>query len=330
MIRGRRSPGIGHRVPGTGYRIAALFLLLFLHGAAAIAQPGPVQLGVRISPDTVTVGQHFVVVVRVRAPRGATIAFPTGTDSATAHPLTATRVAVRSAIVTTPDTSAVMQSAAYRLTAWDTGPQPLSLGDVVVRAGGQTGYVSLADRSVFVRSVLPADTALHVPKPPRPRIAIVPFNWIPWLALLAALVAASLLWWAWRWFSRRRRAPLDPWSAAERDFERIEAMQLVEGGEGERHVAMMTDVMRTYLAARVSGIERSHTSSELLAAASEIHRAAPDLGELLWNADLVKFARRRVDGDEAASLGRSAREIARTVESFVAAREQPESGRKAA
>lgn len=326
-MTGCRVPGTGQRATGSGCLVAAL--LLFLQSAAT-AQPGPVQLGVRISPDTVTVGQRFIVVVRVRAPRGATIAFPSVTDSAAAGPLTATRVVARSATVTTPDTSATIQSTAYRLTAWDIGPQPLSLGDVVVRAGEQTGYVSLADRSVFVRSVLPADTTLHVPKPPRPPIVIVPFNWIPWLGLLAALVAASLLWWAWRWFRRRSREPLDPWSAAERDFQRIESMRLIEAGEGERHVAMMTDVMRTYLVARVSGIQPSHTSSELLAAASDIPRAAPGLGELLWSADLVKFARRRVQGDEAVSLGRSAREIVRTVESYLAAREQPKNGRKAA
>ncbi len=63
-----------------------------------VAQPAPaaqapapdsasapqVQMGVSVQPDTVTVGEHFVVRVRVRAPKGAEIGFPVGPDSGAA------------------------------------------------------------------------------------------------------------------------------------------------------------------------------------------------------------------------------------------------------
>ena len=40
-----------------------------------------VQVGVDVAPDTVTVGEAFVVSVRVRAPLGAAVQFPPGPDS---------------------------------------------------------------------------------------------------------------------------------------------------------------------------------------------------------------------------------------------------------
>jgi hypothetical protein len=281
------------------------------------AQPEiPVQLGVRITPDTVTVGQRFIAIVRVRVPVGGTIEFPEKSDSATTANPTATQLIGKPAVQSIPDSTGVMMSAAYRLAAWDIGPQRLGLSDIVVKLNGQTGYVSLVDRTVFVRSVLPEDSALRVPKPPRPAIEITPFNWLPWLLLAAALVAAGLLWRLWIWYRRRKNAPLDPFSAAEREFERIEAMQLIQAGQGERHAALMSDVMRDYIAARVPGVRRSHTSSELLSASDEIHSAAGGIGDLLWSTDLIKFAGLKVGPDEAKRLGASARKAVKSVEDY--------------
>jgi hypothetical protein len=312
-------------------RAALAFLL-----QAGIATPAPrardiaVQLGVSISPDTVTVGQRFIVILRLRAPVGASIEFPTESDSAASASPTATQLLGRPAIQSIPDSTGTTMSAAYRLAAWDIGPQKLGLADIVVRIGGRTVFVPLSDRGVFVRSVLPEDSALRIPKPPRPQIEVTPFNWWPWLIALAALVLAGLLWRVWVWYRRRRNAPLDPFSAAEQEFERIESMRLPESGESERHAALMSDVMRRYLATRVPGIERSHTSSELLAAAARIHAAARGLGELLWRTDLIKFAGARVDADEAERLGAAARGVVKAVEDFLVAEAESADERRAA
>jgi hypothetical protein len=221
-------------------------------------------------------------------------------------------------------------SAAYRLAAWDVGPQRLGLPDIAVTYRGRTGYVSVADRGVFVRSVLPDDSSLRVPKPPRPAIEIAPFNWLPWLIALAALAAAALAWRLWIWYRNRRNAPLDPFTAAQREFARVEAMKLVETGDPERHAAMMSDVMREYLAARVPEIERSQTSAELLSASGRIHSVAGGLGELLWRADLIKFARAGVAAEEAGTLGTRAREIVQAVEDYFIAEEQKKENARSA
>ena len=309
--------------------------MIGLAGLALMLQAGtaniPVQLGVSVSADTVTVGQRFVAVIRVRAPRGATIEFPTAMDSASANSLTGMEMIGKPAIATLPDSTSLTMSAAYRLAAWDVDLQRLGLPDVVVRYNGQTGYVSLADRGVFVRSVLPEDSALRVPKPARPAIGITGFNWRPLLLALALMAAALGLWRLWIWYRRRRNAPLDPYEAAQREFARIEAMNLLQSGEGELHAALMSDVMREYLAQRVPEIERSHTSSELLAASGRIHPAVSGLGELLWRTDLIKFARIGVTTEEAEKLGASARTTVENVEEhFVAEEERAQAEEKAA
>lgn len=311
--------------------IAFAFALALAVPAAVSAQAAvPLQMGVGISPDSVTVGQHFVVVLKVRAPRGATIEFPMEIDSATAASATATRIIGKPVVQAVPDSMGAASTAAYRLAAWDTGPQRFGLGDVVVRLGTDTKYISTASYSVHVNSVLPDDSALRVSKPPRAAIEILPFNWIPLVILALALVAAALLWRLLIWYRRRRAAPLDPFTRAEREFMRVAAMGLVAAGEGERHAALMSDVMRDYLAERVDGIERSHTSSELLAASGQIHSAARGLGELLWRTDLIKFAGIRVPPDEAEKLGSASRSVVGAVESHLVETESEAEEKRAA
>lgn len=312
--------------------ISVWALALMLQGAAAPAARAdiPVQLGVNVTSDTVTVGQRFIAIIRVRAPKGATIEFPTASDSASASSPTATELIGKPAIQTVPDSTGTTMSAAYRLAAWDVGLQGFGLPDVVVKLNGQTGYVSLSERGVFVRSVLPEDTTLRIPKPPRPAIAVPPFNWLPWLIAAAALLLALVAWRVWVWYRRRQLAPVDPFTAAEREFVRIEAMQLIRAGESERHAALMSDVMRDYLAARVPEIERSHTSSELLAAGPRVHAVAKGLGELLWLTDLVKFAGASVGPDEAERLGATARSIVKAVEDYLVEEEERAESRSAA
>jgi len=297
----------------------ALLLLLLLQ---ATAPQFNVQLGTKVTPDTVTVGQRFILLLKARAPRGAKIQFPTGVDSATGASATAPQIIGTPLLDSVPDATGVTRTAAYRFTAWDVGQQRLGLGNITITLDGKTEYVSLADQSVFVRSVLPADTTLRQPKPPRPPIVLVPFNWWPLIAALIAIALALLVWWLWRWYRRRRAAPLPPFETAEREFARIEAMNLIESGEPERYVALVTDVVRDYLAARVAGVHRSQTTQQLIAAAAPVHAYAGGLAQLLSRADLVKFARERVSPDDARAVGQHARAIVRQVEDHFVALEK--------
>jgi hypothetical protein len=274
--------------------------------AQATGAPIPVQDAINIEPDTVRVGDPFVVKIGVRAPQGATIAFPPPPDSTHAvQGLDPVRVETRS------DSGGVVQWAYYRVAAWDIGEQPISLGEVTVTAGGRTRRIALSGYKVFVASVLPADSALRMPKPARPLFEFAAPLWWLWLALAALVVALLLLWWWWR--RRKRGTPavhIDPFAHAEKEFARIEALRLVEAGERGRYVALMVEVVRDYLAARYAAARLSHTSTELLTAL-RAERAVPHerLDRLLSEADLVKFARRPLTTERARELGREARAI---------------------
>jgi hypothetical protein len=292
---------------------AALLLVgLLAPGVAAAQRPTriPVQAGAAVDRDSVTVGDVVTLQVRVRAPRGATVNFPSAVDSLgpvqSLEPPT-----VRDGSDTLDYTDRV---ATYRLAAWDVGTLPIRLGEVLVQTDDDERRVQLTLPSLIVRSVLPADSALRVPKPARPLLPVqAPIPWWWWLLAALAIVALGLGIWGWR----RRRVgvlppPGDPYGDAEHEFDRVEKLRLVDAGEPGRHAALMTDVLRRYLAARVADASLALTSGELLAAVRGAPGVSYDrLQRLLAAIDPIKFAAAPVSPSEARALGNEAREIVR-------------------
>src|SRR5687768_11768556 len=304
----------------------AVGMLLLLQAAGTAQMPVPVtvpvRIGVSISPDTVTVGDHFTVIVRVRAPAGSTIEFPASTDSAATVDLAADPAIAEPKLLpsgTAGPPTEMEQLVAYRMAAWDIDAQPLGLGEVIVRSGIAERRIPLASYTIFVRSVLPADTTLHVPKPPRGVLAFAYPWWLKWLLLALGIVLGALLaWWLWRVYKRWKNRPVHPAALAQREFFRIEKLGLPDRDEGALHVALMVDVLRNYLAARVEGARASHTSTELVAAARASGVLGPAWGArlqaLLHQSDLAKFAAWRVDPPKAREIGAGARAVFEDVE----------------
>ncbi|HEY7899198.1 MAG TPA: hypothetical protein VIC03_12370, partial [Gemmatimonadaceae bacterium] len=158
--------------------ILALVALLL----QAASPPAQVQLGTAVRPETTTVGQHFVATVRVRVPVGTEVKFPARPDSGV-------QVDSAGATVRTDSTAGGFTESTmnYVLAAWDTGAQRLGLDSVTVVADGTERIAALNGFSVYVRSVLPVDTALRKPKPFRPVVAGTVINWTPWLIAAAIL-----------------------------------------------------------------------------------------------------------------------------------------------
>ena len=293
----------------------ALLGLLALLQAPATQPPAAPQIAVSLRPDTVTVGDPFTLSIRIRAPRGSVIEFPVGPDSGGPVELLDPRV-ITPFSADTAASDPVDQVARYRMAAWETGPLPITLGSATVRMSGRSVELAVGEQEVIVRSVLPADTTLHVPKPARGIFGPVVPWWWPWLPILvAAALVGGLLWWWWR---RRRRAAtpaiVDPYELAEREFARIEALGLLEAGERGRFVALMVEVLRDFLAARVTTAHPSLTSTELLQVMRSTAEVPVDrLTPVLSETDLIKFARRPVSTERARQLAREARAIVHDV-----------------
>jgi hypothetical protein len=274
-------------------------------------------MGFKVNPDTVLIGQQFNLFIKVHAPPGVRFEFPTGPDTTTQNGMRPIELRGEKLVTMLVDTAVAL----YHLTAWDIGAQPLRIPDVRITFAGQERRLSLTGAVVFVKSVLPADTALRVPKPARPLIVLPVFNWLLWLALVAAAIVAALLWWAWRRYRNRPKAPVDPYARAQQEFARIEQLRLLEDGEYGEYYARTIDVVREYLAARVPGVRRSDTSTELLRTMQPRDGIEAELPRLLDRGDLVKFARADVPLEEARQAGFALRAIVDHVE----ARLDPES-----
>lgn len=300
---GRQSPA-RRRVALLAAAAAAL-LLAPLAWTDAQQQPS-VRYGVTQSRDTVTVGEPFEIRVRVRAPAEAEIRFPDNPDS------TGTIQARDPRRIETADSvQAQDQTAIYRVAAWDVDTQSVKLADAVVLWEGVERPIAIDRIVVFVRSVLPADSALRVPKPARPIWETRPFPWWLLAALLAAAAVAFGIWW---WLKRRGRprprVVADPYARAQKELRRIEAMGLVDAGERTRFVALVVEVLRDYLAARYERAPLALTSRELVA----ILRSAPPvaterLSRVLHEADLAKFAAFSLTEERARALAREVRAI---------------------
>lgn len=269
-----------------------------------------VQAGKVVRPDTVEVGDHFVLIVTVEAPAGSRIEWPTIADSNAAVVMTEP--------VKVTDAGAGpgvrREQAEYVLSAWQLGSLPLGLSNAVVRVGDAVAQVPLADASVFVRSVLPADTSLQVPRPARdPFLRVTPW-WQRWLIAALVLLALVLLWWV----SRRFRQPSaavnavrpDPYRQALDEFERIGRLGLVDAGEAGLHAALSINVLRAYIEARNPDAAMSCTSDELMAVLQSDVRFPQDrLLSLLSDGDWIKFARRQIASSRGLELGVEARAI---------------------
>lgn len=292
--------------PGLGFLVLQALL------QSAQVQPGdlPVKMGYRVFPDTVLIGEPFRLFIKVHAPKGVRFEFPPGPDTVSQNGIRPVELRGERQVSMIGDTAVAL----YNLVAWDVGVQPLRIPDVRVTFEGQERRPPLGAASVFVRSVLPADTTLRVPKPARPLIVLPVFNWLPWLALLAAAILTGLAWWAWRRYRNRPKAPIDPYVRAQREFARIEQRRLLEEGRYSDYYAAMADVAREYLVARVPGVRRSDTTTELLRTMQPRDGVESELPRLFERADLVKFARAVVSLEEAREAGLALRAIVDHVE----------------
>jgi hypothetical protein len=271
----------------------------------APAQRVQVQAGTTVRPETTTVGQHFIATIRVRVPDGSAVRFAPRPDSAaqvdSAGPVARTDVAGNGFTEST---------VSYVLAAWDTGAQRLGLDSVTIVTPSGIRTIALDGFRVYVRSVLPADTALRKPKPFRPAIAVAPFNWLPWLIAAAAAALAAMLIYAWCRWRRRLARGLTPFQIAERDFARIESQRLIDSGETERYAVEMVGVLRAYRASVLPEAVRSATTRELEAALARISTVPLQrLVSLLDATDLIKFARDRATAERALAAGAEARRI---------------------
>lgn len=134
-------------------------------------------------------------------------------------------------------------------------------------------------------------------------------GYVTWgLAVLALLAAAA--WALRRWLAGRGRRlgdlfrpapPLPPHVAAIRALEALHHQKLWQNNRHKLYYSGLTDILRTYIAARWEIGAMEMTSDEILAAMRDIElpeKARMDLRAILSDADLVKFAKATPEAEE--------------------------------
>lgn len=310
-----------HRLPFVfALMLFAATVMTNVAGAQAAQPAKPLRIGAALTPDTLQVGDPFIMTVTIEVPAGAKVTWPTPTDSAAPYSM---RSDVR--VTGSENGNVRRETAEYDMAVWGVGPVAVKIPDIKVLIDGTETVVPFEAPSLFVQSVLPADTSLHVPKPAKdlfPRI--VPWWELWWPAIL--LVLLLLLAWLLHRARKKKRASLelDPFARAEHDFQRLDRLALNESGEQGRFVALALEVLRTYLSVRVPAATLALTSDELLGAVEPDSRVPTQrLQPLLAEGDAIKFGRLPVTSAHA-------REMALEARGIVSAVEQAEQARRAA
>jgi len=280
--------------------VAAIVLAFQVAGAP----PAGVRVNARIAPDTVLVGEPVTLTVWVTAPEGAVLTFPVAVDS------TGNIEPLDPVSVVPPDANGDEYVATYRLLAWRPGDTPVPLPPVQVFIAGRSSFVNVPSPRVFVRTVLPADSALRVPAAAREIVVLPPSRVFLVVGILSALALVALVAWLVQRRARTRVVEADPHGAAQRAFGRLTALDLIGAGEPARHVTTASDILRDFLAVHNPAAARGLTTSEIVAAVSE----DPDVPvrrveALLTAADEIKFTPERADAREAEAIAAEAEAI---------------------
>jgi Domain of unknown function (DUF4381) len=245
-------------------------------------------VGMRVEPDTVTVGDRFRAAVFVRAPGGSKVALvvPPAGDGAYQ-----TVGEVRSY----PPDSAGVQRAVATMIVWVTDPASTARAEArVTLPGGAARTIPISLPLPFVRAVLPPDSAQ--PRPPRDIVETPRRDW-RWAWIAAGVLAALALLASWLWRRRRHPAvapPADPREHALAELDRLRA-----SGQAERDVeafaAGTSAVLRDFVAAEDPELGPDLTTEELLDRLMRTGARPEDVASIeraLRHADLAKFARR--------------------------------------
>ena len=302
----------------------AVGLWMQVAAAQPAGQPQQVTVQTKVQPETVTVGQHFSVTVTVHAPAAvaSSIQFPSGPDTSANQGVVAAVGAMKRQDIARG--GFVDATATYSLSAWIPGKVSMALDDVVVA----NARLKLPHGdTVIVASVLPKDSVARTkarPKLPRQLLAEPPLykrilQQHKSSALLVGILLAVLLLALILWFLLRRKhvptvaGPSADW--VEGEFQRVEAMHLIDRGESELHAILMTSVVRKYLIEKFPSVHASATTRELVSALkSEALIPADQTLALFERVDLLKFAHDQIQQDAAKTIGSESRAVVHEVE----------------
>jgi len=279
--------------------------------AAGSARAGAPSVAAHLEPDSVMIGDRFDLVVEVDKDMVQTVVFPTfeggasgSVEQVSEHPVdTAAREGRR-----------LLLRKRYTLQAFEEGRISVGRVGVLYADKNVTDTLYSADSLVLdvgtflIDSTSQPVTALKPQKTLPFRFAEIG-GYAAWgfggLLLLAAIIYAALR--ILRHYGRsvgdlfRPAPPVPPHVAAINALEELHHRKLWQNGRYKQYYSGISDILRTYIAARYGIGAMEMTSDEILAAMRGVElpqKSAMDLTAILRDADLVKFAKAEPDAEQ--------------------------------
>lgn len=289
-------------------RLFAIALLL-LAGATAAAQQTP-RVTAHVEPDSIAIGDRFDYVIDVEKDLVQVVEFPEFEDPKGQIEL------VESLPVDTleRDGRHLKLRKRYRLAAFDEGHYNLGTAHVLYADKNILDTLSSRD-SIYLKvetfEIDSTSQSIYDVKD----LHNLPFRlgeirtYLIWGAAALLLLAAAA-WGLVRWLrSRGKRIgdlfrpapPLPPHVAAIQALEALHNQKLWQNNRHKQYYSGITDILRTYIAARWKIGAMEMTSDEIIAAMQPVElpdKARMDLTAILRVADLVKFAKAAPEAEE--------------------------------
>lgn len=291
-------------------RFSALCFLFALAAGAATAQQTPVVTA-RVEPDSIGIGDRFDYVIDVEKDLVQTVQFPQFLpDEKSGFEL----VEELPADTLARDGRLLKISKRYRLAAFEEGRYNLGTAQVLYADKNILDTLRSRDSSYLEVTTFQIDSTSQSIYDLKPQKTL-PFRfaevtgYLQWLvvALLVLLAAAYALHRYLRSHGKgfgdifRPAPPLPPHVAAIQALEALHNQKLWQNNRHKQYYSGLTDILRTYIAARWNIGAMELTSDEIIGAmrGEEIpDKARMDLTAILRNADLVKFAKATPDGEQ--------------------------------
>lgn len=287
-----------------------LLLALLLCAPLARAQETP-RTTSRLEPDSIGIGDRFDLVIEVEKDLVQVVEFPTFEPPAGSG---FEVVALPPVDTLERDGRRLRLAKRYRLAAFEEGRFNLGRAQVLYADKNILDTLQVGDSLLLEVGTFRIDSTSHSIFDLKGQRTL-PFRfaeirgYVAWgLAALALLAAAA--WALRRWLAARGKRlgdlfrpapPLPPHVAAIRALEALHHQKLWQNNRHKLYYSGLTDILRTYIAARWEIGAMEMTSDEIVAALRDTElpdKARRDLGAILRNADLVKFAKATPEAEE--------------------------------
>lgn len=286
---------------------ATLAALLLAGGTVAFCAEPP-RLSARLEPDSIAIGDRFDLLLEVDQDVMQAVEFPSFTPPAESG---LEIVAVHPTDTLARDGRRLILGKRYTMAAFEEGELHLGRAEALYLDKNVIDTLRSAEPLQLSVGTFAIDSTSHTIYDIKPQRTL-PFRfgeiggYLLWGLLAAALLAGAVLI-AARLLARRggvarlfRPAPpVPPHVEAIRALEALHHRKLWQSGQHKAYYSGLSDILRTYLAARYGFGAMEMTSDEIIAETRRFDlplKSAADLTTVLRQADLVKFAKAAPDG----------------------------------